>query len=240
MRYRVGLFAVSLCLAVGLPAQTAPAPAPPQIWQIDLVPTGQTFAATQPVLKNGVYAFQSWPEHAPTRLKRERVAKIALRITGEASHATVYQIDLRPSGQAISRVEPVLKNGCWIYRSYRENTILSVREADVARIQALTGEDAYWATEHAKGETPIGPLAMQGGAVTIASPVAGSSQGGPTSTSSLGRAGINGAPAGNWTYQGTPGAADAWSPANATVTSPGGVPSMPAATDGGAPPAQPH
>src|SRR5690349_3597867 len=113
MRFRAGLFAVSLCLAAGLLAQTAPAPAPPRIWQIDLVPTGQTFAATQPVLKNGVYTFQSWPEHAPTRLKRERVAKIALKITGEASHATVYQIDLRPSGQAISRVEPVLKNGSW-------------------------------------------------------------------------------------------------------------------------------
>lgn len=236
MRDRVGLFAASLCLAAGLFGQTAAPPSPPQIWQIDLVPSGRTFAATQPVLKNGIYTFQSWPEHAPTRLKQERVGKITERITGEASHATVYQIDMNPTGQAISRVEPVLKNGTWIYRSYRENTILSVRQADVRKITALTGEAAYWATEHAKGETPIGPLAMQGGsAVTIASPTAGSSQGGPQSLSS-----INGAPAGNWSYQGTPGTSDAWGPANATVGSPGGVPTMPAATDGGAPPSQPH
>jgi hypothetical protein len=238
MRDRVGLFAVSLCLSAGLfaagvPAQTAPLPPPPQIWQIDLVPSGRTFAATQPVLKNGIYTFQSWPEQAPTRLKQERVGKISQRITGEASHATVYQIDLNPTGQAISRVEPVLKNGYWIYRSYRENTILSVRQADVRKITPLTGEAAYWATEHAKGETPIGPLAMQGGgAVTIASPTAGGAQGGPQSLSS-----INGAPAGNWSYQGTPGTSDAWGPANATVASPGGVPTMPAATDGAA---QPH
>ena len=241
MRNRVGLFAASLCLAAGLSAQDAPPPAAPQIWQIDLVPTGQTFASTQPVLKNGVYTFQSWPEHAPTRLKQERVGKITQKITNETSHATVYQIDLNPSGQAISRVQPVLKNGTWIYRSYRENTILSVRQADVRRITPLTGEAAYWATEHAKGETPIGPLAMQGGsAVTIASPTADSSQAGPTSASSLGRGSINGAPAGNWSYQGTPGTSDAWGPANANVSSPGGVPTMPAATDGGAPPSQPN
>jgi hypothetical protein len=236
MRYRAGFFAASLCLSAALIGQETTLPPPPQIWQIDLVPSGRTFASTQPVLKNGFYSFQSWPEHAPTRVRQERVAKVSEKITGEASHATVYQIDLNPSGQAISRVQPVLKNGCWIYRSYRENTILSVRQADVRKITPLTGEAAYWATEHAKGETPIGPLAMQGGsAVTIASPSAGSSQGGPQSLSS-----INGAPAGNWSYQGTPGTSEAWGPANATVASPGGAPTMPAATDGAAPPAQPQ
>jgi hypothetical protein len=236
MRYRAGLFAASLCLSAALIGQETTLPPPPRIWQVDLVPSGRTFAASEPLLKNGYYSFQSWPEHAPTRLKQERVGKVTEKISNEASHATVYQIDLNPSGQAISRVQPVLKNGSWVYRSYRQNTILSVRQADVRRITPLTGEAAYWATEQAKGETPIGPLAMQGGsAVTIASPTAGSSQGGPQNLSS-----INGAPAGNWSYQGTPGTSDAWGPANATVSSPGGVPTMPAATSGGAPPSQPN
>jgi hypothetical protein len=144
----------------------------------------------------------------------------------------VYQIDLLPSGKVVSRTQPVQKGNYWIYRSYRDNTTLSVRQADVKKITPLSGEAAYWATEQAKGETPIGPLAMQGGgAVVINSPTEGSAQAGPASTSS-----ISGAPVGNWLYQGTPGTSDAYGPANATVSSPGGVPQMPAATNGGAPP----
>jgi hypothetical protein len=239
MRHRASLFAASLCLAAGLRAQSA-TPPPPQIWQIDLVPSGETFAATQPVLANGVYTFQSWPEHAATRLKQERVRRVTEKITREVSNTTVYQIDLNPTGQVLSRVEPTRKNGYWIYRSYRDGTILSVRQADVRKVSKLSGEAAYWATERSKGEVPIGPLAMQGGsAVVIASPTEGGAQAGTSSTSSL-NPGISGAPAGNWSYQGTPGTSDAWGPANANVSAPGGVPTMPAATSGAPPPSQPN
>jgi hypothetical protein len=235
MRYRVGLFAASLCFAAGLQAQSQSASAPPQIWQIDLVPAGQTFAATEPVLANGVYTFQSWPEHAPTHLKQERVRRVSPKVTHEVSATKVYQIDLNPRGQVISRTEPVARNGSWIYRSYRDGTMLSVRQSDVKKITPLSGEAAYWATERVKGEVPIGPLAMEGGsAIAIASPVEGSSQAGAGNASGL--HGISGAPVGNWVYQGTPGTADAYGPANATVSSPGGVPQMPAATNGTSPP----
>ncbi|HEX4439430.1 MAG TPA: hypothetical protein VH854_05115 [Thermoanaerobaculia bacterium] len=237
MRYRAVLFAASLCVASVSSGQSATSPPPPEIWQLDLVPTGTTFAATQPVLKNGVYTFQSWPEHVTTHVKRERVSKVSLRITRELSAATVYQIDLNPSGQVVSRVQPVQKGNFWIYRSFRDGTTLSLRAADVRKITPLSGEAAYWATEHAKGEVPIGPLAMEGGGATvIASPAAGGAQGGPQSLSSLNRSGNSGAPVGNWTYQGTPGTSDAYGPANATVASPGGVPQAPAATSGAAPP----
>jgi hypothetical protein len=73
---------------------------------------------------------------------------------------------------------------------------------------------------------------MEGGSavVEIGSPQRASSQAGPRNAS-----GISGAPTyGNWQYQGTPGTSDAYGPANATMS--GGVPTMPAATDGGAPP----
>ena len=66
-----------------------------------------------------------------------------------------------------------------------------------------------------------------------------SSQAGPTNASAVGRqgisgrgtSGINGAPAGNRQYQRTPGVADAWAPANATVNAPGDAPTMLAATN---------
>lgn len=236
MRYRAVLFAASLCVASVSSGQTAtssaPSPPPPQIWEIDLVPSGQTLAATQPVLKNGVYTFQSWPEHATTHLKQERVRRVAPRVTRELPVATVYQIDLNPSGQVISRVQPVQKGGYWIYRSYREGTTLSLRQADVKKITPLSGEAAYWATERAKGEVPIGPLAMEGG-IEIASPTAGGAQGG---TQNLRTVGHSGATAGNWVYHGTPGGSDAYGPANATVASPGAAPQSPAATNGSAPP----
>jgi hypothetical protein len=239
MRIRACLAAalsLGLGFAVGLSAQDATPIARPVIWQIDLVPNGHTFAATQPVLKNGVYTFESYPEHAVTRLKKSRIKSISQRNAKDQSTKIVYQIELIPSGELVSLDQPVLKNSAWVFRSYRSNTIMSIRQTDVRRITPLAGEDAYWAQERAKGEVPIGPLAMQGGsAVAISSPSSGGAQAGAHSLSS-----IHGAPTGNWQYQGTPGTSDAYGPANATVSSPGGPPTMPAATNGTAPPVSPH
>jgi len=239
MRIRAGLAAVlglgsSLAFAAGVWGQDTAPIARPVIWQIDLVPNGHTFAATQPVLKNGVYTFESYPEHAPTRVKRSRIRAITQKNTQQESSRIVYQIELIPSGELVSLDQPVLKNDAWVFRTYRGNTVMSIRQADVRRINPLSGEDAYWAQERAKGEVPIGPLAMQGGsAVAISSPTAGGAQAGAHSLSSIG-----GAPTGNWTYQGTPGTSDAYGPANATVND--GVPTLPAATNGTAPPTQPQ
>src|SRR3954452_1681250 len=135
MRFRAGFFAASLCIAAAATGQNAPPPAAPQIWQLDLVPSGHTFAATQPVLKDGIYTFQSWPEYAPTRIKEARVRKVALRLRDvQQSRSVVYQIDLNPSGQVVARDQPVLKNGSYVYRTYRDGTIMSVRQSDVRRI----------------------------------------------------------------------------------------------------------
>jgi len=234
MRFRACLAAaigLGLGVAAGLRGQDTTPIARPVIWQVDLVPSGHTFAATKPALKNGVYTFQSYPEHAFTRVKQSRVRGISER-NNQQSTKIVYRIELIPTGELVSLDPPVLKNNAWVFRSYRANTIMSIRQTDVRGITQLSGEDAYWAQERSKGEVPIGPLAMQGGsAITISSPVAGGAQGGAQSLSS-----INGAPTGNWSYQGTPGTSDAYGPANATVGSPGGVPQMPAATNGAAPP----
>jgi hypothetical protein len=75
---------------------------------------------------------------------------------------------------------------------------------------------------------------MQGTSQVVsigAPPETHTAQAGASSLSSVGTPGISGAnPYGNWSYQGTPGVSDAWSPANATMQ--GGLPTMPAATNG--------
>jgi hypothetical protein len=138
----------------------------------------------------------------------------------------------------LARDNPAARGSMYVFRTWRDNTLMSVRAADVKAIITLTGEDAFWAEQAQLGEKRIGTLAMQGNAHVIAldTPAnTNSSQAGPGSTSALNGAGISGAPAyGNWMYQGTPGVSDAWSPANATMT--GGVPTMPAATSGMNPP----
>jgi len=108
----------------------------------------------------------------------------------------------------------------------------------VAKIGSLTGDQAFWAEQGQAGEALIGNLAMEGTnqVVSIGTPPGGGSQAGRNSASSLnqGNQGISGAPQGNWLYQGTPGVSDAYSPANASMSN--GVPTMPAATNGGNPP----
>jgi hypothetical protein len=151
---------------------------------------------------------------------------------------TVYRIDLSPSGSLVARDNPTLKNGLYTFHTWRGGTLMSVRTADVLKITPLTGDQAFWAEQAQFGEALIGNLAMQGGGRVIQlspPPSQNSAQAGATSMSSLNGAGISGAPTyGNWTYQGTPGVSDAWSPANASMRN--GVPTMPAATNGMNPP----
>jgi hypothetical protein len=157
------------------------------------------------------------------------------RLTGPSAD-TVYRIDLVPSGTVIAKDNPVLKGNAWVFHSYRGGSLTSLRKTDVRKITAVTGDDAFWIEQGQMNEVNIrGPLAMEGATqvVEINTPAQGpSSQAGRQSVSQ-----INGAPAGNWMYEGIPGTADAWGPANANMSS--GVPTMPAATDGSAPPTQP-
>ena len=132
-----------------------------------------------------------------------------------------------------------------MFHSWNGANLMSLRQSDVKKITALTGDDAFWAAQHAEGESSIaGNLALEGTSrvVEIGTPPAQSTaQAGRSSLNSVGQgpSGISGAPAyGNWEYQGTPGVSDAWSPANATMNN--GVPTMPAATDGGSPPTSPQ
>jgi hypothetical protein len=230
MRYRIGFVALFVACAAALQGQDT-------IFKVELVPAGSMISFNEPILKKDVYVFRAWPDGALTSLRQARVAKIT-RVTGPV-YETVYKLELVPSGVVIAKDNPTPQGATYVFRTWRDGTYMSVRQADIRKITRVTGDKAFWAEEGQKGEVAIGDLPMQGGSVIeIASlPMqGGSTQAGPTNANAVGR-GISGAPVyGNWQYQGTPGTSDAYGPANATVSSPGGVPTMPAATDGSNPP----
>jgi hypothetical protein len=229
MRYRIGFVALFVACAAGLQGQE-------DMFKLELVPSGSMISLNEPTLKGDVYIFRAWPDGASTSLKQARVGEIT-RVTG-GRYDTVYKLELIPSGVVIAKDNPTPKGATYVFRTWRDGTYMSVRQADTRKITRLTGDKAFWAEEGQKGEVEIGDLPMQGGSVIeIANlPMQGSAQAGPTNANAVGR-GISGAPVyGNWQYQGTPGTSDAYGPANATVSSPGGVPTMPAATDGSSPP----
>ncbi|HYN42273.1 MAG TPA: hypothetical protein VE129_10880 [Thermoanaerobaculia bacterium] len=87
---------------------------------------------------------------------------------------------------------------------------MSVPETDVVKITRLTGPAAFKAEQLA-----LGLVVLEGESMTPGF--------------KGGNASANAAPAsgGNWTYQGQPGASDAYAPGNATVARPGDTPMAP-------------
>lgn len=231
MRYRVGVVAASVLLALACSVE-----AQQNMYKIKLNPTGSMVSLDRPVFLNGKYVFHAWPDGEQTSLKQSVVLDIK-QLTGP-THETIYQLDLNPSGSMIARDKPMLKGNSYVFHTWRDGTLMSLRQADVRGVTPLTGDAAFWAQQGQLGASSIGNFAMQGTnqVVEIGTPPTSpeSSQAGPSNLSSVNNPGINGAPAGNWSYQGQPGVSDAWGPANATMNN--GVPTMPAATNGGAPP----
>jgi hypothetical protein len=197
----------------------------------------------QPNLIAGRYVFHAWPDGAFTSIPQAAVVKLT-RITGPTND-TIYRLELNPSGTLIAKDMPVLKGSTYTFHNKLGGNLMSVRESDVRHISVLSGDQAFWVVQGLEGESSIDNVAMHGTnkIVEIGTPAAknNTAQAGPSSLSDVasGSSGISGAnPYGNWSYQGTPGVSDAWSPANATMR--GGVPTMPAATNGMNPPTMPR
>jgi len=233
MKNRLGLAAIVLiACAASLQAQQ-------NMYKLEGAGNTSMISLNQPTLIGGMYVFKAWPEGLVTNVPQAKVKKIT-QLTGVAAQ-TVYQIELIPSGTMTAKDKPTLKNGSYVFHGWKDGTLMSVRQADVKRITPTTGDKAFWVEQGLTGETRIGNFAMEGGGkvVEIGTPpsTGNSSQAGPSNLNSVGRQGIGGAPTyGNWQYQGTPGTSDAYGPANANMNN--GVPTMPAATDGSAPPTQ--
>jgi hypothetical protein len=237
MRNRIGVAAAAILLfcAFALQAQQS-------MYKIKLNPSGSMIALDKPVLLKGKYVFHAWPHGEQTALRQAVVLSVA-PMTGPQK--TFYQVDLVPSGTLYAKDNPTLKGNTYVFHTFRDGTLMSLRQSDVKKVTVLTGDDAFWAQQGIEGESSIGNLAIQGASKVVVigtPPVVNNAQAGRSNLSSVSGSGsgINGAPAGNWQYQGTPGTADAWGPANATVASPGDVPTMPAATNGSSAPTTPR
>ena len=226
MRNRILAVGVLFACALTLRAQQQPS-----LYKVELVAGATMVALGPPVIVGKNYAFSAWPDGGYTQIPQSRIKRIT-QLVGKAAD-TAYRIELVPSGNIIAKDNPTLKGNTCVFHAYRGGALTSLRVSDVKRISLVTGDDAFWIEQAQMGEVNIrGPLAMEGASqvVEIGTPQGQqTAQAGPQNFSQ-----INGAPVGNWQYQGTPGTSDAYGPANANMS--GGVPTMPAATNGGAPP----
>jgi hypothetical protein len=159
-----------------------------------------------------------------------------------SAQQAAYQIDLAPSGKVLSKDVPVVKNGMYLFHSYPNGTLMSLRGSQVKGLTKITPDPALTSTTGVV--IAIGNLAMQGG----------SSQAGPKNASTVPtKNGPNRPELGEGFYSNLKmgeslaqdagrmgdyavGRSYAYAPANAGQPSPGAPPTMPSATNGANPP----
>lgn len=231
MSIRVVSLAALLSLASALEGQQPAAPAPAGkapaaqpaivIYRIDLDPAGSMFAMNEPVLDGDTWVFRALPERTEARLPKSKVKSVA-RWSGDYSKEVVWQVDLAGSaGMHLARNEPVKKGKNWVAYTWKNNTLVSVPETDVVKITRLTGREAFKAEM-----TALGVVLLEGESTTSGFKGGNAPVNAPPSGAPASGANPQGG-AGNWTYQGTPGASDAYAPAGGTVARPGDTPMVP-------------
>jgi len=183
-----------------------------EIYQIDLDPSGTAFAFGKPVLEGGAYVFTAWPERTTVRLDQSKVKKITQR-TKNPEQEVVYQVDLVPSGRMIARENPTLKGTTYVFHTWRDGTLMSLRKADVKKVTKVTGLAAFKIQQEERGASLNANLPMQGGTATVL-------PGGPATSTQTNEAPQP--PSGNWGYPA--GISEANPPPSAVVSSPGDVP----------------
>jgi hypothetical protein len=82
-------------------------------------------------------------------------------VTAQAADQVLWQIDLLPSGKAISKDAPVAKGGSYLYHEYPTGTLISVKKTTVKQITKLT-QAAAAAVLPKNQVTSIRDLPMQG------------------------------------------------------------------------------
>jgi|GEM_PF-957086 len=201
--------------------QPTAAPETLEIYQLDLVPSGSAFALNKPVLENNSYVFKVWPEREIVHLRKEKVRKITQR-TKDLAQFHVYQIDLKPSGRILSKENPEMKNGNYVFNTWKEGKLMSLRQADVIRVQELVGLPAFKAQQEEKGAALIGNLPMEGGGQIIVFSEAPTVDYGEKGSPPQPTAGPS-----VYNTEGVPGVSEAYPNGNAVVERPGDPPKMP-------------
>ena len=224
----VGLFSLSSVAhaqqAGSTTSAAAPVPTPAIIvYRIELVPTGSMFAMNEPVLEGDFWVFRALPERTEMRLPKAKVKSVG-RWSTDYSKEVVWQVEVFPSGSYLARDEPVKKGKNWIAHAWKQGQLVTMPQADVRKITRLTGAEAFKAEQLALGLIVLEGESMTSGFKGGNAPVNAA----PASEAPA--QGGNPAGPGNWTYQGQPGASDAYAPAGGTVAKPGDVPMAPTAS----------
>ncbi len=204
------------------PSGPAPIPTPAFIiYRIDLSPTGTMFADNEPVLEGDTYVFRSLPDRAVTRLPKSKVKTVA-RWSTDPEKEVLWKIDVLPEGSLYSGDEPVKKGSNWIAHGWKQGQLYSLPQADVAKITKLTGRDAYRTKMK-----ELGLVVLEGESTTPGFKGGNAPVNARPASGAQAPAGSPAGSGGNWTYQGQPGASDAYAPAGGTVAKPGDVPMAP-------------
>ena len=85
----------------------------------------------------------------------------ATALAALAAEEVLWQIDLLPSGKAISKSEPTLKGGSYLYHQYPTGTLISVKKSTVKKVSKMTPE-AIATVDPKKQVQQIRDLPMQG------------------------------------------------------------------------------
>jgi opacity protein-like surface antigen len=89
------------------------------------------------------------------------VLAFACASAAQAADQVLWQIDLLPSGKAISRDAPVARGGSYLYHEYPSGTLISVKKSTVKQITKLSPAAAAAALPKNQ-VTSIRDLPMQG------------------------------------------------------------------------------
>ena len=179
------------------------------------------FAANEPVLDGDNWVFVALPEKTEMRLPKVKVKSVG-RWSTDYSKEVVWRVELAGSaGMHLARSEPVKKGKNWVAYIFKNGTLVSVPETDVVKITRLTGAEAFKAEQIA-----LGLIVLEGESMTPGFKGGNAAVNTAPASGSPAPAGNPSGPA-NWTYQGQPGAADAYAPAGGTVAKPGDVPMAP-------------
>jgi hypothetical protein len=189
------------------------------VYRIDLNPTGSIFAMNEPVLEGDTYVFKSLPERAETRLQKSKVKQV-VRWTTDVEKEVVWQIDVEPSGSYLAREEPMKKGKNWVVKAFKQGQLVSIPQSDVKKVTRLNGKEAYRAELK-----ELGLVVLEG--ETTEAGFKPDAPGNPSGGAPAGAPPQGAQQPGNWTYQGQPGATDAYAPAGGTVAKPGDVPMAP-------------
>ena len=94
--------------------------------------------------------------------KRFVIAMVVLACASAVgAQEVLWQIDLLPSGKAMSKDEPVAKGGSYLYHEYPTGTLISVKKSTVKQITKLSPKAAAAALPKNQ-VTSIRDLPMQG------------------------------------------------------------------------------